>query len=128
MSEPTMREEFEILKNEWYNSRAGQKIDMQEAGYILDQILSRDPIPSPDAGLRDVFSEIKKELDKAQTKHAPMHGPHEGYAVILEEVDELWDEVRAQKHDISSMKKEALHIAAMAARFVLDLCQELPHE
>lgn len=72
---------------------------------------------------QDVIAEVGEQLLKARNKHAPMRGPHEGYAVILEELDELWDLVKAQKHDPVEMKKEALHVAAMAARFVLDLCQ-----
>lgn len=66
--------------------------------------------------------EIVEELDKARAKHAPMHGPHEGYAVILEELDELWDEVKAQHQDKERMRKEALQVAAMALRFIVDVC------
>ena len=76
---------------------------------------------------QDVIREIGEQLEKARDKHAPpMHGPHEGYALILEELDDLWELVSAQKHDPIEMKKEALHVAAMAARFVLDLCQAAP--
>ena len=78
----------------------------------------------PPVNAKDVMALIEESLEKAQAKHAPMHGPHEGYAVILEELDELWEEIRAQVHDKAKMKKEALHVAAMAARFVLDLCRE----
>ncbi len=77
-------------------------------------------------GLRDVLAEIGTQLQKAQAKHAPMHGPHEGYAVILEELDELWEEVRAQKQYKEKMRHEALHVAAMAARFVIDVCATPP--
>ena len=66
--------------------------------------------------------EFIDELAKAQAKHAPMHGPHEGYAVILEELDELWDEVKAQHQDRDRMRKEALQVAAMALRFIVDVC------
>lgn len=61
-------------------------------------------------------------LEKAQAKHAPMRGEHEGYAVILEELDELWDEVKAQKIDRNALLKEALHVSAMGLRFVVDVC------
>jgi len=63
-----------------------------------------------------------EELYKAKQKFAPMHGPHEGYAVILEELDELWEEVRAKTHDTARMRKEAIQVAAMALRFVEDVC------
>ena len=34
------------------------------------------------------FSDVMDELRKARENHKPMHSLHEGYAVILEEVDE----------------------------------------
>lgn len=67
--------------------------------------------------------EIQAELSRAMQKHPRMNSPHEGYAVILEELDELWEEVRAQHQDKEKMRKEALQVAAMAARFILDLCE-----
>lgn len=38
------------------------------------------------------------EHDGATKKHAPIASLHEGYAILLEEVDELWDEVRKKDH------------------------------
>ena len=74
----------------------------------------------------DAILEVTAELVKARAKHAPMRGAHEGYAVILEELDELWAEVKAQSHNPERMRKEALHVAAMALRFVEDVCGEPP--
>ena len=71
-----------------------------------------------------IINECGFELEKAIRKHGPMHVPHEGYAVILEELDELWDEVKRQKIDRAAMRKEALQVAAMAMRFLLDVCKE----
>ncbi len=71
-----------------------------------------------------LLGDVKWTLQKAIKKHAPMHSAHEGYAVLLEEVDELWDEVKRQTVDGSAMRKEALHVAAMAVRFLLDLNEE----
>jgi glutamyl-tRNA reductase len=53
-----------------------------------------------------------------------MNSAHEGWAVIWEELDELWDEVRAKQgaRDVAKMRKEAVQVAAMAMRFVLDVC------
>jgi hypothetical protein len=50
---------------------------------------------------------------------------HEGYAIIAEELDELWDLVRANqnRHDRAAMRREAMQIAAMAIRFMEDLCK-----
>jgi hypothetical protein len=33
--------------------------------------------------------EVQEEIADARMKHAPMRGAHEGYAILLEEVDEL---------------------------------------
>lgn len=67
--------------------------------------------------------DIVKELDRAMRLHGPMNSAHEAYAVILEEVDELWEEVR-KKRDARSrlkMRSELIQIAAMACRAIYDL-------
>lgn len=72
-------------------------------------------------------AEAATELGRAMIKHAPMHSSHEGWAVIFEELDELWDEVRDWQpatNDYSRMRKEAIQIAAMALRFVHDVCDK----
>lgn len=76
------------------------------------------------AAALDVVNECSAELSRAVRKHGAMRGPHEGYAVILEELDELWDEIKRQKIDPVAMRKEAIQVAAMAMRFVLDVCAE----
>lgn len=54
------------------------------------------------------------------------HNQHEGYAVILEEVDELWGEVKKnqKKYDLPSQRKEAIQAAAMCVRFVAELLNQ----
>lgn len=68
------------------------------------------------------FCKVTLELSNAFKKHGGMRGPHEGYAVILEEMDELWDEIKKRKPDPVSMEKEAVQVAAMALRFLVDVC------
>lgn len=63
--------------------------------------------------------ELMEELDRATQKFGPLRGAHEGYAVILEEVDEMWDEIK--KNDIEKAREEALQVAAMAVRFLMDI-------
>lgn len=62
---------------------------------------------------------IEIELVKGLLKHKGMQSPHEGYAVILEEVDELWDEVKSD--NAPNALHEVAQVGAMAARFLLDL-------
>lgn len=61
------------------------------------------------------------ELALAIEKFPSFNSAHEGYAVIKEEVDELWELVKANKGRSVQAEREALQIAAMALRFVLDL-------
>lgn len=68
-----------------------------------------------------ILSEVFRETRKAVSKHGPMHSGHEGYAVIKEELDELWDEVKADRFKQASAREEAIQVAAMAVRYVLDL-------
>lgn len=69
--------------------------------------------------MREVANDVLLSLIKARAKHDTMNSHHEGYAVILEELDELWDEVK--RDDIPACHREALHVAAMGMRFLLDV-------
>ena len=73
-------------------------------------------------GVRAI-EEIKCELIHARHAFPSFASAHEGYAVILEELDELWDEVRKNQkvRDGAAMRKEALQVATMALRFALDV-------
>jgi hypothetical protein len=72
----------------------------------------------------DIVLDIKEELDRAVRKHGPIASAHEGYAVILEELDEFWDEVKKQKDDPlrkENMRSELIQVAAMCIRFIQDI-------
>ena len=69
------------------------------------------------------LDEIKVEYRRAVNLHAPMHSAHEGYAVILEEVDELKAEVWKKKQSRETVRREAIHVAAMALRLIVDVCE-----
>lgn len=76
--------------------------------------------------VKELVQDLEKELNYAMGKYPSFHSSHEGFAVILEEVDELWEEVRkkSSKRSKKYMKNECRQIAAMAIRFIVDLCQE----
>ena len=63
------------------------------------------------------------ELRSAISRYPAFHSAHEGYAVLLEEVDELKDEVwkSPRKRDYEAMHAEAVQVAAMALRFIVDV-------
>ena len=71
------------------------------------------------------FAAVAEAL-MASESWPPFNSAHEGYAVLLEEVDELWDHVKTKQklRDIEAMKKEAIQVAAMALRFAIDVCNE----
>ena len=68
-----------------------------------------------------VCDQALEEYGRASRKFSPFNSAHEGYAVLREEVDELWDEVK-RNGPVSRMREEAIQIAAMAIRFVIDVC------
>jgi len=94
-----------------------------------------------------ITKEVLDELESAEEKFGPFNSAHEGYAVILEELDELWEAVkinpitlpvhssplsiyseeaeayRHKKHQ-QMMREEAIQVAAMAIRFVKCICDD----
>ena len=68
------------------------------------------------------FDEVEDELDRATDKFGAMASAHEGYAILLEELDELWKVVQGsqKEHVKQEMRDEATQVAAMAIRFVID--------
>jgi hypothetical protein len=67
---------------------------------------------------------IKYEFDRANTLYPNFHSNHEAYAVIKEELDEVWDEIRKSK-DIKgneTIKKELIQVGAMVLKYLDNLC------
>jgi hypothetical protein len=56
----------------------------------------------------------------------PYNSAHEGFAILQEEVHELWEHVRKNqsKRSLPEMRKEAIQIAAVALRFASECCDE----
>lgn len=74
--------------------------------------------------MNDKFSEmVRDELLAARVKHGPIHSAHEGYAVILEELDEFRAEVwkKRDQQDTKNMLHELVQIGAMAQRIAEDI-------
>ncbi len=70
------------------------------------------------------IKEIEAEVLRAkQLFPADFHNQHEAYAVILEEIDELWVEIKKNhKHyDFKAQRVEAKQAAAMLARLMVEL-------
>jgi len=65
-----------------------------------------------------VIAKVIEEMERATQEHGTFHSTHEGYAVMKEELEELWEEIK--KNDGARINEEALQLAAMALRFLVD--------
>lgn len=76
----------------------------------------------------DLFMEVETELINATLTYRPFGSVHEGMAVLQEEMNELWQAVGRktggdmlhQPKDWSVIRSEAIQVAAMAMRLVMD--------
>lgn len=97
-----------------------------------------------DANFMNVVAAVEQEIERAKSLHpGDFHNAHEGYAVLLEEVDELWENVKLNPKKIDAtgewvvggdyklaqrqihcrrMREEAIQVAAMAIRFAAEVC------
>lgn len=88
---------------------------------------------------------IRTEMDNIPTEyHKPFSSNHEGYAVLQDQVDSLWEEVKTgkkriksqlyaegnpgstfaevtEKHHKKHVQEEAVKVAAMAIRIIQEL-------
>lgn len=64
---------------------------------------------------------ILAEYCRAASLRKPFNSIHEGYAVMLEEFDELWSEIKEKKPDHAKLQEETVQVGAMALRFLIDL-------
>lgn len=76
--------------------------------------------------VNDILEDVSCEFVSALYKYPSFNSAHEGYAVLKEEVDELWEQVKVKqgKRDVNEMRQEAIQIAAMAVRFIFDICND----
>jgi len=67
---------------------------------------------------------VVEELKRATEKFGKFNSMHEGYAVIKEELEELWEEIKKQprRGKYADLKMEATQLAAVAIRFLYDFC------
>jgi hypothetical protein len=71
-----------------------------------------------------IIADVTYEWANASAKFAPFNSAHEGFAILNEEVDELWDEVKLKQgtRATEDLRAEAIQVAAMAIRFIYDVC------
>lgn len=92
-----------------------------ESHDIIDDAIDRSNVAL-------IIGDVRAELEQARALFPRFNSAHEGWAVIQEELDELWQEVKANKggtavaYNAGPMYQEAKQVAAMAIRFMLDIC------
>ena len=59
------------------------------------------------------------EARRGRNLHGPFHSFHEGWGVMQEELEELFDEIRVKNPSYESIHTEAIQVAAMALRIAV---------
>jgi hypothetical protein len=73
----------------------------------------------PDGKYGEATEAAYNEVMRAKEKHTKdFNSHHEGYAVLKEEVDEMWEDVKKNRHPESV--QEAIQVAAMAIRYIAE--------
>lgn len=74
--------------------------------------------------VEEILEWVLDEVTSAQEKFPVMASPHEGFSILHGEFDEMWDEIK--RNDFDGGLEEALQVAAMAVRYILDLTDYTP--
>lgn len=76
-----------------------------------------------DRTMAALLTEIQWEVERAKKHGEKFASLHEAYAVILEELDEVWDLTRMKRRDRdpNEIRKEMVQIAAMAVKAIQSL-------
>lgn len=69
--------------------------------------------------MQEYFKQIEEELSGALTQHGDFKSLHEAYGVLLEELDEIWDEIKMKKPDKNRIYIESKQLAAMALKLMM---------
>lgn len=79
----------------------------------------------PDGPAGEAAEAAYRELQRAKEKFPDsFKNGHEAYGVLMEEIDEWWDEIKADNYEAAA--KEAVQVAAMALRIVAELTPKKP--
>ena len=74
-------------------------------------------VPSPADGGNAFLWFQTRELARAREKHSrPITSVHAAHSIILEELEEFWDEVKRQERNRAKMAEELIQVAAMCQR------------
>jgi hypothetical protein len=137
----TNKEAYGIIFSPPRRSARNFMLDLFKALDKSNKQNTMPPIPTPQrvpVGFTTTLSTIKMdittealiitELASIPEKYRrPFNSTHEGFAVLKEEVDELWDEVK-KNGSKERLRAEAVQVAAMAVRFIQELTSKTTDE
>jgi hypothetical protein len=66
--------------------------------------------------LDSALLKVRAEVIRARRLHPVFTSPHEAYAILQEEVDELWADIKQNR--LAPAVAESIQVAAMAVRFI----------
>lgn len=107
--------------NEIYGDYKRRNNLLNSHGQPADKPGSRAELADKIGYVGEVLNELRNELERAIIKHAAGTTPHHCLGTIEEEVHELREHVYRDTGRTPEARKEAIQIAAMAVRYIVDL-------
>lgn len=109
------------------DARAGLHRCLRDASHRGDHVAANESLmvtwANDDDDLELQFhaalEEVEDELRRAEGRQPALNGSHEGWAVIKEELDELWEHVRADTGRGPDARHEAIQVATTALRYAI---------
>jgi hypothetical protein len=100
---------------EWLEKMAEKEDGADVSVGHMSEVYSFNP------ALGFVFEDIEAELERAKAQGEHFVNLHEAYAVLLEEVDEVWDITKQKQkiRDPEDTRDELIQVAAMAIKALL---------
>jgi hypothetical protein len=85
---------------------------------------------SAEKSVEEIVQYVLREVASSSMDNPPMRTLHEGFGVLIEEVDEFWEEVRKKRNarDIEKIRKELIQVAAVAVKIVRDVLPNYAQE
>jgi hypothetical protein len=73
--------------------------------------------------MADIFEEVCDQMARDARRYGTFHSDHEAYAVALEELDEVWEQVKRREadRDRGFLRHELIQVAAVCLRWATQL-------